>query len=260
MDSALAAALGRIDGLIDRERSTLAPILLLRTASDIHSIGAEQWGGVLAAWFAPQESRASIDESVLATARALALGARRLVGGRALTSALLREIGLAAAEDPPDSVTPLSDAIARSKGSHDLDARTIASLVPVAEGFTRDPVLALERRMDEPVSETMMRLHRRALRTASALSRHHQLQVGARTALADEGRGRFSQLALLDAFASTPVLSAVRAAAAIEGTVPTADAAIDACLERGELREITGLRRGRLYALTSVVEGLACGA
>lgn len=46
---------------------------------------------------------------------------------------------------------------------------------------------------------------------------------------------------------SMPVISAVRVEAMLGVTRPTAHAAIGALVERGDLREVTGRQRGRIY-------------
>lgn len=57
-----------------------------------------------------------------------------------------------------------------------------------------------------------------------------------------------------EAFFVVPVVTAARVASMIGVTRPTAQAAIDALVERGDLRETTGRARGRVYEASAIFD------
>ncbi len=73
-----------------------------------------------------------------------------------------------------------------------------------------------------------------------------ELQSELRSQLLDEGRPN-SVIRLAEHLFSVPVITAPRTAQLLGVTRPTAHAAIDALVERGDLEEITGKERGRIY-------------
>lgn len=80
-----------------------------------------------------------------------------------------------------------------------------------------------------------------------------RLQSDLRTQLLDEGRP-ISVLRLAEHLFARPLLTARRTAELIEATVPTANAAIRALIERGDLEEISGRERFRLYHAPAIFE------
>lgn len=73
-----------------------------------------------------------------------------------------------------------------------------------------------------------------------------ELQHRMRSELLDEGRPN-SVVRLAERLFSTPVVSAAGVESMLQVTRPTAHAAIDALVARGDLREVTGRDRGRIY-------------
>ena len=55
---------------------------------------------------------------------------------------------------------------------------------------------------------------------------------------------------------STPVITAAQAETLLGVTRPTAYAAIDALVKRGDLNEITGRERGRIYEARRIFEAV----
>jgi len=88
-------------------------------------------------------------------------------------------------------------------------------------------------------------------RTVRLVELQHQL----RNELFDEGRPN-SVVRLGEHLFSTPIITAPRAAALLGVTRPTAHAAIDALVERGDLREITGRGRYRIYEAPRIFEAV----
>lgn len=78
-----------------------------------------------------------------------------------------------------------------------------------------------------------------------------ELQHELRTALLDEGRPN-SVVRLAEYLFSVPITTAAHVADLLEVTRPTAHAAIDALVERGDLVEVTGRERGRIYEAPSI--------
>ncbi len=79
-------------------------------------------------------------------------------------------------------------------------------------------------------------------RTVRLVELQHELRV----ALLEEGRPN-SVVRLAEYLFSVPIITAARAEELLGVTRPTAHAAIDALVERGDLVEITGRERGRIY-------------
>ncbi len=73
-----------------------------------------------------------------------------------------------------------------------------------------------------------------------------RLQADLRSQLLDESRPN-SVLRLAEQLFASPLINARRAARLIDVSVPTANAAIQALIERGDLKEISGRDRYRLY-------------
>lgn len=88
-------------------------------------------------------------------------------------------------------------------------------------------------------------------RTVRLVELQHQL----RNQLLDEGRPN-SVIRLAEQLLATPVVTAARVEAMIDVTRPTAQAAIDALVERGDLTEITGRTRGRVYEAGAIFEAV----
>ena len=82
-----------------------------------------------------------------------------------------------------------------------------------------------------------------------------ELQYQLRSKLLDEGRPN-SVVRLGEMLFSTPLVTASRVEALMSVTRPTAQAAIDALVERGDLNEITGRSRGRIYEATSIYDAV----
>jgi Fic family protein len=79
-------------------------------------------------------------------------------------------------------------------------------------------------------------------RTVRLVELQHQM----RNTLLEEGRSN-SAVRLAEYLFSAPVVSASSVAKVLEVTRPTAHAAIDSLVERGDLQEVTGRERGRIY-------------
>jgi Fic family protein len=79
-------------------------------------------------------------------------------------------------------------------------------------------------------------------RTVRLVELQHQM----RNALLDEGRSN-SVVRLAEYLFSAPVVSASSVTRTLDVTRPTAHAAIDSLVERGDLQEVTGRERGRIY-------------
>lgn len=88
-------------------------------------------------------------------------------------------------------------------------------------------------------------------RTVRLVELQHQL----RNQLLDEGRPN-SVIRLAEQLFATPVITAARVEAMVDVTRPTAQAAIDALVERGDLTEITGRTRGRVYEAGAIFEAV----
>jgi Fic family protein len=86
-------------------------------------------------------------------------------------------------------------------------------------------------------------------RTVRLVELQHQL----RNELLEEGRPN-SVVRLAEQLFATPVVTAARVESMIDVTRPTAQAAIDTLVERGDLREITGRARGRVYEASAIFE------
>lgn len=88
-------------------------------------------------------------------------------------------------------------------------------------------------------------------RTVRLVELQHQL----RTDLLDEGRPN-SVIRLGELLFAAPVVTTARVGSMIGVTRPTAQAAIDALVERGDLTEVTGRARGRIYESRSIFEAV----
>lgn len=88
-------------------------------------------------------------------------------------------------------------------------------------------------------------------RTVRLVELQHQL----RSELLDEGRPN-SVIRLAEQLFSIPVVTAARVEAMIGVTRPTAHAAIDALVGRGDLVETTGRERGRVYRAPAIFEAV----
>ena len=82
-----------------------------------------------------------------------------------------------------------------------------------------------------------------------------ELQHEMRNALLAEGRPN-SVVRLAERLFSIPVVTASRAESLLGVTRPTAHAAIDALVERGDLVEITGRERGRIYEAPRIFQAV----
>lgn len=82
-----------------------------------------------------------------------------------------------------------------------------------------------------------------------------ELQHEMRNALFDEGRPS-SVVRLAEYLFSVPVVSASRVAAMLDVTRPTAHAAIAALVERGDLVEVTGRERNRIYEAPRIFDAV----
>ena len=88
-------------------------------------------------------------------------------------------------------------------------------------------------------------------RTVRLVELQHQL----RNQLLDEGRPT-SVIRLAEQLFSTPVVTAARVEAQLGVTRPTAHAAIDALVARGDLVEITGRERNRIYNAQAIFDAV----
>ena len=82
-----------------------------------------------------------------------------------------------------------------------------------------------------------------------------ELQHKMRSELLDEGRPN-SVVRLAEHLFSTPILTAARTESLLGVTRPTAHAAIDALVERGDLHEVTGRERGRIYEAPRIFDAV----
>jgi Fic family protein len=82
-----------------------------------------------------------------------------------------------------------------------------------------------------------------------------ELQHELRTALLDEGRPN-SVVRLAEHLFSVPIITAARAEELLAVTRPTAHAAIDALVGRGDLVEVTGRERGRIYEAPRIFDAV----
>jgi Fic family protein len=88
-------------------------------------------------------------------------------------------------------------------------------------------------------------------RTVRLVELQHQM----RSDLLDEGRPN-SVVRLAERLFSVPILTAQHASVLLEVTPPTAHAAIDALVERGDLEEVTGKERNRIYEAPRIFEAV----
>ncbi|MEX2100858.1 MAG: Fic family protein [Acidimicrobiia bacterium] len=88
-------------------------------------------------------------------------------------------------------------------------------------------------------------------RTVRLVELQHQM----RSELLDEGRPN-SVVRLAEHLFSVPIITAPRAETLLGVTRPTAHAAIDALVERGDLVEITGRERGRIYEAPRIFQAV----
>jgi Fic family protein len=82
-----------------------------------------------------------------------------------------------------------------------------------------------------------------------------ELQTGLRNELLDEGRPN-SVVRLAENLFSIPIVTAPRVEQLLGVTRPTAQAAIDALVERGELAEVTGRERNRIYEAKRIFDAV----
>lgn len=82
-----------------------------------------------------------------------------------------------------------------------------------------------------------------------------ELQHRMRNALLDEGRPS-SVVRLAEHLFSTPIVGAARVESLLGVTRPTAHAAIEALVKRGDLEEVTGRERGRIYEASRIFEAV----
>ena len=82
-----------------------------------------------------------------------------------------------------------------------------------------------------------------------------ELQHEVRSTLLSEGRPN-SVVRLADQLFATPVVTAARVAELLDVGRPTAHAAIDALVERGDLVEVTGRERGRVYQASKIIDAV----
>ncbi len=88
-------------------------------------------------------------------------------------------------------------------------------------------------------------------RTVRLVDLQHKL----RTALLDEGRPN-SVVRLAENLFFVPIITAARAEDLLGVTRPTAHAAIDVLVERGDLVEVTGRERGRIYEAPRIFDAV----
>jgi Fic family protein len=88
-------------------------------------------------------------------------------------------------------------------------------------------------------------------RTVRLVELQHQM----RNQLLEEGRPN-SVVRLAEHLFSTPILTAASAQSLLGVTRPTAHAAIDALVERGDLQEVTGRERGRVYEAPRIFDAV----
>jgi Fic family protein len=82
-----------------------------------------------------------------------------------------------------------------------------------------------------------------------------ELQHDMRNALLEEGRPN-SVVRLAEYLFSVPVVSASRVSRILDVTRPTAHSAIETLVERGDLREVTGRERNRIYEAPRIFEAV----
>ncbi len=82
-----------------------------------------------------------------------------------------------------------------------------------------------------------------------------ELQAELRAALLDEGQPN-SVVRLAEHLFAVPIVTAARVEKLLGVTRPTAHKAIDTLVERGELVEVTGRRRGRIYEAPRIFEAV----
>lgn len=82
-----------------------------------------------------------------------------------------------------------------------------------------------------------------------------ELQHDMRTALLEEGRPN-SVVRLAEYLFSVPVVSASRVSQILDVTRPTAHAAIEVLVERGDLEEVTGRERNRIYEAPRIFDAV----
>jgi Fic family protein len=82
-----------------------------------------------------------------------------------------------------------------------------------------------------------------------------ELQHAMRNELLDEGRPN-SVIRLAEQLFAVPIVTAARVETMIEVTRPTAQAAIDALVERGVLQETTGKERNRIYRAPDIFDAV----
>ena len=82
-----------------------------------------------------------------------------------------------------------------------------------------------------------------------------ELQHELRNELLDEGRAT-SVIRLAEQLFSTPVVTAPQVERLLDVTRPTAHAAIDALVARGNLAEITGNQRNRVYTAQAIFDAV----
>lgn len=96
-------------------------------------------------------------------------------------------------------------------------------------------------------------VHRQAQDAERRTHRLVRLQADLRSQLLEEGRPT-SVLRLAENLFAQPLVTARMAARLIDASVPTANAAIRALIERGDLEEISGRERYRLYEAQRIFE------
>ena len=89
-------------------------------------------------------------------------------------------------------------------------------------------------------------------RTVRLVEEQQQL----REQLLDEGRAK-SVLKLADQLFATPIITTGRAVELLDVTRPTAQRAIDTLVERGDLIEITGSERNRVYEARAIFDAVS---
>lgn len=82
-----------------------------------------------------------------------------------------------------------------------------------------------------------------------------ELQHRMRNELLEEGKPN-SVVRLAEHLFSTPIITAASAEELLGVTRPTAQAAIDALVDRGDLQEVTGRERGRIYEAPRIFEAV----
>ncbi len=98
-------------------------------------------------------------------------------------------------------------------------------------------------------------VHKQARDSEDRTVRLVELQHDLRSRLLDEGRPT-SVIRLAEQLFATPVVTAARVETLLGVTRPTAHSAIDALVERGDLRETTGRGRNRVYNAQAIFEAV----